>query len=223
MVHIADCPECGKRYKVSHLDKIWSCKACEVALIPEDEEIDTEFEPAEDERDPEDTRGVALSKEDQREFRKRAREASYKAAKRRNILVAIGLFALIFGGGGTMFAMTRGRSVEKAAELFREAWNQGSYAAAAQLATKEQVPQWVERLENRDRRFEWNGTPPTLGRYLFDIDGTASETFQAKKPNGKNRGAVLVSYMTEDSGFLTVEFRRIQGAWTLAAMDYTGM
>ncbi|MDF1836333.1 MAG: hypothetical protein P1V35_00560 [Planctomycetota bacterium] len=229
MTHIAECPECGKKYKVPHFDKEWSCKVCEVALLSEEEfeeEYDEPEEPAatEEESAPRrraSARNGGLTDADQRDFRRRAREASQQAAKRRNIIVAIGFLILIFGGGGTMYAMTRGRAVEATVEQFRKAWNQGDFVAAAQLAQKGNEAKWVKNFERRSKRMGWEDKPPTLGKHMYLIDGMPSEDFVPKRPNGKRRGAVLVGY---DAGERTLiaEFARRQGDWCLTGMDYRG-
>ncbi len=235
MTNIAECPECGKRYKVPHFEKEWSCKNCEVALLPEYDIEDEEYieEPAaeEEEEEEEEHETVAprrsrsfgkggLSDAEQREFRKRSREAGQKAASRRNLIVGIGLFVLVFGGGGTIFAMTRGRAVETAVKEFRIAWNQGNYEQAAQLAQKEQVSTWIENFTTLDKREGWNKQPPSLAKHMYLIDDMPSADFVHKKPNGKRRGAVLVVYASS-GGPLMVEFARRQGAWCLTGLDFS--
>ncbi len=221
MPNIAECPDCGKRYKVPHFDNEWYCKVCEVALLAEDgtvfEEPEAESEQAAP-REPVSSKGCALSNSEQRDFRKRARMASQKAASRRNWLVGIGLLILVFGGGGTIYAMTRGRPVETVVDQFRIAWNEGNYQQASQLAPEDKVLRWAEVFDRRDKAHGWNGKPPTLGKHLYLIDDTPSEEFVSKKANGKYRGAVLVTYESE-SGFLIVEFARRQGDWCFVAMD----
>lgn len=228
MSNIAECPECGKKYKVPHFDKEWSCKVCQVALYPEDEfeeELEEEFEESENaEVEPAPRRrqsspGGGLSDADQRDFRRRAREASQKAANRRNLIVGIGFLLLVFGGGGTMYAMTRGRSVQTVVDQFRVAWNAGNYEAASALAKKGNEVKWAQNFERRDKRAGWNGTPPKLEKHMYLIDGMPSEKFVSKKLDGSRRGAVLVAF---DAGVQTliVEFARRQGDWCLTGMDY---
>ncbi|MCP5023128.1 MAG: hypothetical protein GY930_15325 [bacterium] len=97
------------------------------------------------------SKGGTLSNSEQREFRKRARMASQKAASRRNLLVGIGLLILVLGGGGTIYAMTRGRPVETVVEQFRIAWNQGNYLQASQLAQEDKALRWAEVFDRRDK------------------------------------------------------------------------
>lgn len=221
MPNTAECPDCGKRYKVPHFDNEWYCKVCEVALLAEDgtvfEEPETESEQPAPHGSQRSNRG-ALSNSEQRDFRKRAREASQKASGRRNLIVGIGLLILVFGGGGTIFAMTRGRPVEVVVDLFRVAWNQGNYQQAAQLAQKDKVNRWAEALHHRDMTQGWNGKPPALGKHMYQIDGVPSTSFVTNKPNGKRRGAVLVSF-EGGSGFLTVEFAKRLGDWCFVGLD----
>lgn len=215
---LATCQDCGKQYKVPSLERTYECKACGGV-------VGGESEPP---PEPKRSRSAApvrsrrrSSEEDDEDEEDRPRRPRKKQSSPVLIYAIMGLLAVgglgwvVLSGDGTVEARTIGvGDLDKASDLFEEAWNAGEWEHVNLIVAQDKRTSISNGLAAAKRKRWADGMPKLtdkkVGKNLAESLGksVAEATMEEL--------ATSVTFKTQDGSIFTRwQFHREIDTWTI--------